>query len=75
MTRTILVLILLAQFSFAQIKFPFYEGFDSLITPQLPNDWSTSTKKSLLGDFVSTNSGARTLPNALISVDSKFLKH
>ena len=72
MTRTILVLILLAQFSFAQIKFPFYEGFDSLITPQLPNDWSTSTKKSLLGDFVSTNSGARTLPNALISVDSKI---
>ncbi|MEE9226091.1 MAG: lamin tail domain-containing protein, partial [Bacteroidota bacterium] len=55
-----------AQISF----FPHHESFDSVASPNLPPDWSTSINRTALGDFVTTSSSVRSSPNAILSTDA-----
>lgn len=55
----------------AQIRnFPYTENFDSVTAPALPSGWITSTQRLATGDFVTTTSSPRSLPNAALSVNS-----
>ncbi len=57
---------------FAQTSsFPYIENFDTTTVPNLPSGWTTSTAKSVSGDFTTTTSTVKSTPNALISTDSK----
>src|SRR5512143_1516535 len=47
------------------------ERFDSVVPPDIPPGWISSRNRSALqNDFVSAASGARSLPNALLSVNA-----
>lgn len=47
------------------------EGFDTVAPPNLPAGWVSSRNRSALqNDFVSSASGARSLPNALLSTNA-----
>ena len=54
-----------------QTIFPYDEKFDSVTTPTLPSGWSTTSVKSQGGDFTTIPSTPLSVPNALISTDSK----
>lgn len=57
---------LLAQIS----TLPYGEHFDTVTTPALPNGWTTSTVKSVQGDFSTSTSTVRSAPNTVISTDA-----
>lgn len=48
----------------------YVEHFDSVSAPALPPGWSTTTNRSIAGDFVTTTSSARSVPNAVLSTNA-----
>ncbi len=52
--------------------FPYFENFDTVTVPLIPNGWTTSTLKSVNGDFTTTTSVPYSTPQAIISTDSKI---
>lgn len=73
---TIISLILLfTDVVYSQITaFPYKENFDTVTVPNLPFGWTTTTNKSVGGDFTSSTSSPRTgsLPNCLSATDARF---
>ncbi|MBI1805109.1 MAG: lamin tail domain-containing protein [Ignavibacteriae bacterium] len=69
--RTLLCIILFSCNLRAQVhEFPFSESFDTIAVPELPDGWTTTTNRSLSGDFASTTSVAHSAPNAVLSTDA-----
>ena len=63
---------LIQSIVFAQISvFPYNEKFDTVVAPNLPAGWSTSTSKSPSGDFLTSTSTPLSVPNAVVSTDAK----
>jgi len=50
---------------------PFEERFDTVLVPRLPVGWTTTTIKTITGDFSSTTSTPSSAPNAIVSTDAK----
>ena len=56
---------------FSQITvFPYKENFDTLTVPNFPIGWSTTTNKNINGDFSTSTTTVRSLPNALSTTDA-----
>jgi len=56
---------------FSQIAvFPYKENFDLLVSPNLPNGWTTTTNKNVNGDFTTSTTTVRSAPNALSTTDA-----
>ena len=54
-----------------QTIFPVIENFDTVAVPGLPFGWTTTSAKSLGGDFTTISSTPFSVPNAAVSTDSK----
>jgi Lamin Tail Domain/CARDB len=68
--------LVICAFSFSLVQgqisvFPYHEGFDNVPAPELPAAWKTTTAKSSAGDFTTTTSTVKSLPNAVVSTDAK----
>ncbi|MBI5020844.1 MAG: lamin tail domain-containing protein [Ignavibacteriales bacterium] len=51
-------------------QFPYLQNFDSVTPPVLPIQWTTTTNKSVTGDFITTKSSPYSDSNAAISTNS-----
>ncbi|MBA4313624.1 MAG: hypothetical protein C0417_13450 [Chlorobiaceae bacterium] len=64
-------LLLLATLGKAQIsQFPYLQNFDSVTPPALPVQWTTTTNKTVAGDFTTTKSSPYSDSNAVISTNA-----
>jgi Lamin Tail Domain len=67
----LIVLLCWASLEGQTSSFPFIEKFDSVVPPRLPEGWTTTSNKSLSGDFTTSTSNSFSGPNAVVSTDAK----
>ncbi|MBI5477055.1 MAG: lamin tail domain-containing protein [Ignavibacteriales bacterium] len=66
-----LIFIIICSDVYGQItQFPHLQNFDSVAPPALPIQWTTTTNKSVTGDFTTTKSSPYSDSNAAISTNS-----
>ena len=71
MKKFLALIFLLAATSSAQGILPrFTERFDSVTIPALPRGWTTTVNRNSQGDFITTTSTPRSVPNAVISTNA-----
>jgi len=66
---TFLILLLLSAVVRAG-QFPFFQNFDTVQVPRLPDGWSTTTNRLAAGDFATTTSSPYSDSNAVLSTNS-----
>lgn len=71
LSKLVLPFLLLISISDGQIRgVPYFENFDGVISPSLPAGWSTTTNRSVTGDFVTTRSTPLSDSNAVVSTNA-----
>lgn len=69
--RNILCILLFVSSLKAQVsQFPYVQNFDSVTPPALPTGWTTTTNRSLSGDFKTISTTVRSMPNAVVDSNS-----
>jgi hypothetical protein len=66
-----LLLILVPAVLQAQVsQFAYIQNFDTVVVPNLPSGWSTTTNRSPSGDFKTTSSTVRSSPKAVVDLNA-----
>ncbi|MBI2429229.1 MAG: lamin tail domain-containing protein [Ignavibacteriales bacterium] len=73
MKRILPILLFAVTLSSAQISsFPYTENFDSVTTPNLPVGWTTTTNRLAGGDFITSTTTLRSVPNCVSSTNGRI---
>jgi hypothetical protein len=68
MNRLLLCFFLVSSLASAQqLTVQYREQFDSVIAPNLPAGWASTTNRSAAGDFITSTSSARSAPHTVLS--------
>jgi len=73
MRRIIYLLLGVVSISAGQsASLPYYENFDSVAPPFLPVGWTTTTNRTVAGDFTTVTTTVRSSPNCVSSTNGKI---